>query len=186
MIVRPLTIHGRREFSTSDHEDWVIRRLIDVCGSSGRGRAVVEEAGMNLFLGFGVNRIEAGEFPSLSARIVHEYAHRDKDLANGIFLTVGADARVYLSTEWNCHPGEEWVIGDLKTQSVAEIYRSDKRRQLVERCNRERWGPRVSSPTARTSRLSRIGGAIMRGDLGQDEIEAIRTRSLESHQLILD
>jgi len=186
MIVRPLTIHGRSEYSCGDHRDWVIDRIIEVCGANGGGRRKLERAGMRVFLGFGLNRVESGEFTSYSDLIAHEYAQRDIDYANGLFLTVGSDARVFLSTEYNCDQGSDWVIGDLKTQNVSEIYQSARRKEILERCNAERWGPRVSQPTARTARLNRIARAVMDGQLSRDDIAKIRSLSLTSHRLILD
>jgi hypothetical protein len=185
MVVRPLTIHGRKNgYSLHDHEEAVIQQIIAVCGQQGEGRRLLAEAGMAVYLGFGLAAIEVGEVPSYSALLAQEYAQRDISWATGLFLTVGPDSSVYLSTEYNCNPA--WSFGNLKMQSVAEIYQSTRRRELLERMNALHWGAAISQPTARTARLDKIARAIMKGELSEAEIEAIRLASLQSHSLLLD
>lgn len=185
MVVRPLTIHGRKNgYSLNDHDEAVIREIINVCGNQGDGCRRLAEAGMTLYLGFGLSAVESGLTPSYSALLEQEYAQRDISWANGLFLTVGPDSSVYLSTETNCDP--KWALGNLKAQSVAEIYESKRRREILEYMNSLRWGVTVSQPTSRTARLDRIAKAIMDGSLCDSEIEAIRLASLNSHSLILD
>jgi len=89
-----------------------------------------------------------------------------------------------LSTEYNCNP--DWALGNLKTQSVAKVYKSQRRREVLERMNSLHWGATVSQPTSRTARLDRIARAIINGELSDSEIEAIQQVSLESHPLLLD
>ena len=185
MIVRPLTIHGRKKgYSLHDHDEAVIREIITVCGSQGDGRRQLVEAGVTLYLGFGLSAIESGAVPSYSALLEQEYAQRDISWANGLFLTVGPDSSVYLSTEYNCSPG--WELGNLKTQSVTEVYQSERRREVLKRMNSAHWSAAVSQPTARTARLDRIARAVINGQLSDAEIESIRLASLNSHSLILD
>lgn len=185
VVVRPLTIHGRQNgYSLYDHDKAVIREIIAVCGTRGEGRRRLAEAGTMLYLGFGLSAIESGAVPSYSALLEQEYAQRDISWANGLFLTVGPDSSVYLSTEYNCNPN--WALGNLKTQSVVEVYRSKRRREVLEYMNSLRWGPTVSQPTSRTARLDRIARAVMTGKLSDSEIEAIRLASLNSHSLMLD
>jgi hypothetical protein len=123
-------------------------------------------------------------YSTYSDLIQNEYAQREISWANGIFLTVGPDSSVYLSTEHNCD--KNWALGNLKIQSVAEIYKSKRRRDILEYMNNHRWGPEVSQPTSRTARLDRIANAIMSGQLTDVDIEQIRKRSLNCHSLILD
>jgi len=185
MVVRPLTIHGRRDgYSLHDHDEAVIREIINVCGNHGEGRRRLAEAGMILYLGFGLSAVESGAVSSYSALLEQEYAQRDISWANGLFITVGPDSSVFLSTETSCNPN--WALGNLKTQSVAEIYKSKRRREVLEYMNSLRWGPTVSQPTSRTARLDRIARAIMKGELSDSELEVIRLASLNSHSLILD
>jgi len=185
MVVRPLTIHGRKKgYSLHDHDEAVIREIINVCGNHGHGRRQLAEAGVTLYLGFGLSAVESGAVSSYSALLEQEYAQRDISWANGLFLTVGPDSSVYLSTEYNCSPG--WEFGNLKTQSVAEVYKSKRRREVLERMNSMHWSAAVSQPTARTARLDRIARAIMNGELSDAGIESIRLASLNSHSLILD
>jgi hypothetical protein len=185
MVVRPLTIHGRKNgYSLHDHDESVIRQIIAVCGQQGDGRRLLADAGMAVYLGFGLAAIEAGDAPSYSALLEREYEQRDISWANGLFLTVGPDSSVYLSTEYNCN--RDWALGNLKTQSVAEVYQSSRRREMLEHMNSLHWGAAVAQPTARTARLDKIARAIMNGELSDAEIESIRIASLNSHSLILD
>lgn len=185
MVVRPLTIHGRKSgYSFQDHDDAVIRDIIAYCGNRGAGRRRLAEAGVTLYLGFGLAAVESGAMPSYSALLEQEYAQRDISWANGLFLTVGPDSSVFLSTETGCNPA--WALGNLKTQSVAEVYKGKRRREVLDDMNSQRWGPAVSQPTSRTARLDRIARAIMNGHLSDSAIEAIRLASLKSHSLMLD
>jgi hypothetical protein len=185
VAARPLTIHGRKQYSSHDHEDWVIRHMLAVCGQGGSGRIRLQRAGIPLFLGFGLDRVASGEMPSYDALIEAEYAQRDISLANGVFLTVGPDATVYVSTEHNCGSAE-FAIGNLERQSVQDIYSSVRRQRLLERMNAQCWGPGVAQPTPRTARLDRIARALQRGELSDRDLEVIRLASLSSHSLLLD
>lgn len=184
MIVRPLTIHGRASYAVDDHTAHVPTEILRLCGREGAGRRVLEASGFRLFLGFGLDRLESGEFPSLASITEQEYAQRDVSWSNGVFLTVGPGGVVYPSTAKNCDP--QWALGDLRTQSVVEIYHSDPRHAFIENANRLRWGPTVEQPTARSNRLDRIARAIIRGELNEATIEEIRRQSLASHRLLLD
>lgn len=184
MVVRPLTIHGRRQYSTQDHRDSVIKNILAIGGQQGPGRRIVENAGLKFRLGFGLELVDSGEAKSFSEVVAHEYSQRDCSWANGVFLTVGPDGQAYLSTEHNCDP--DWAIGDLKTQSVSEIYSGKQRRKVVERVKRYRWGPEVCQATSRTARLDRIAKAIMSGELSDNEITRIREHSLNEPALLLD
>lgn len=185
IVVRALTIHGRKRYSHHDHEDWVIRRILEVCGQGGSGRARLKRADVPLFLGFGLDRVETGDVQSYDELIEAEYAQRGVAMANGVFLTVAPDATVFISTEHNCGT-PEFAIGNLETQSVREIYGSVRRQRLLDRMNEQCWGPGVSQPTPRTARLDRIARAIHRGELDDSDLEAIRRASLSSHSLLLD
>jgi hypothetical protein len=185
MIVRALTLHGRKRYSSHDHKDWVIRRILQVCGQDGTGRARLARADVPLFLGFGLDRVEKQEVPSYDALIDEEYAQRDISLANGVFLTVGPDATVFVSTEHNCGT-QEFAIGNLTKQTIQEIYGGVQRKRLLNRMNEQCWGPEVSQPTSRTARLDRIARALQSGQLTDDDVEAIRVASLGSHSLLLD
>jgi uncharacterized Fe-S cluster-containing radical SAM superfamily protein len=186
MVVRPLTIHGRTAYSLHDHDEQVVQQIISVCGQNGDGRKLVESANFRLFQGFGLDRVESGTVQSYSEVVEAEYRQRDVCWSNGVFLTVGPGGIVYLSTSHNCDRDPKWALGDLRTQSVAEVYQGKRRREIVEYANNLRWGPQVEQPTARTNRLDRIARAMMTGELNDGEIEAIRMASLQSHNLLLD
>src|ERR1041384_8368789 len=155
MVVRPLTIHGRpRGYSTHDHSEAMIRSVIATCGVAGTGTETLTEAGVALYLGFGLTEIAAGTVLNYSELLEREYASRDVSWSNGLFLTVGPDGSVYPTTEHNCDGS--WVMGSLLNQSVREIYRSDRSRAVLARLNSHQWGPSVAQPTSRTARLDRI------------------------------
>ncbi|MFO1500944.1 MAG: radical SAM protein [Verrucomicrobiota bacterium] len=184
MVVRPLTIHGHRRYSTADHPDSVINQIIAVAGPQGCAAPTVNASGLRLFLGFGLDRIVSGEFSTYSELLAREYASRTTSLANGVFLTVGPDATVYPCTEKNCQPA--WALGNLKRQSVAEIYGGERRREILAQFDATHWGPEMSQPTPRTSRLDRIAQAIHQGVLTDSMIGQIRELSMHSHDLLLD
>jgi hypothetical protein len=184
-IVRPMTYHGRPRYSVRDHPDGVIQQLIDVCGTAGQGRRALADAGVELFMGFGLPLVEAGVVPTYAAVLESTYAERDVSLATGLFLIVGPSGAVYLSTERNCSD-DTWSFGNLKDQSVEDIYRSERRRQLLDYANAQRWGPDVAQPTSRTARLDRIAKAVWQRVLSADDLEEIRQLSLASHALLLD
>lgn len=186
MIVRPMTVYGRPSgFSTDDHDEQrVIRRIITQCGKGSIGEKVLRDVGIQLFLGFGLSSVESGEYSSYAQVIETEYARRDVSLANGIFLTVGQDGGVYPSTEYNCNP--DFVLGDLKRQSVRDVYNGDKRKALLQRFNAMRWGPLVSHATARTSRLDRIARALHSGEVTESMLGAIRQHAVEHPGILLD
>lgn len=186
MVVRPLTLHGRKEYSSHDHEESIIQQIIDICGRKGDGRRMIENAGISCSLGFGLEKIEAGEFPSYSAMIEAEYRQRrqqERSWSHGLFLTVGPDGSVVPCTEMNCNPN--WKIGDLKTQSVDEIWRSEQRRKVIDDLDDLKWGPKVAQPFSRLARLDRIAEAIRAGEISDSEIEQIRQASFGIHSLML-
>jgi hypothetical protein len=183
-IVRPMTFHGRPQYSSHDHPESVVRRVVDICGEGGPGRQVLREAGLDLFMGFGLPLVETGVVPSYSALIEHAYAQRDVSLASGLFLVIGPSGNVHLSTEHNCD--DKWSFGNLVTGSVAEIYRGEARRRLLSLVNAHRWGPDVAQPTSRTARLDRVAVAVRDGILTDEDIASIQRISLGSHALILD
>jgi len=86
--------------------------------------------------------------------------------------------------ELNCN--QRWSLGNLKNDSVQDIYLSQKRRDFLNMANRIHWGPEVFHPFTRAARLDRIARAIMREELSQTDIDAIRRESFRSHQLLLD
>src|SRR5262249_30386347 len=155
--------HGRPRYSAHDHPDWVIRRVIEVCGAGGPGERALRSAGAELFLGFGLDAVAGGRVSTYSAVIEETYAKRDISLATGLFLIVGPSGWVHASTEHNCDPA--WSFGDLRVQSVEEIYRSSQRREFLEYLNANRWGPTVAQATSRTARLDRIAAAVHDGVL---------------------
>lgn len=184
MVVRPLTIHGHQRYSTTDHPDTVITQMIAVAGPKGTAIPVASASGLRLFLGFGLEHVASGEFASYSELLTSEYTNRTTSLANGVFLTVGPDASVYPCTERNCDPA--WALGNLKEQSVTDIYQSAERREVLARFDAAHWGPELSQPTSRTARLERIAHAIHNGALTDSAIEQIRQLSFASHRLLLD
>lgn len=184
MVVRPLTVHGHQRYSTADHPNAVIDQIIAVAGPEGSATPTVKASGLRLFLGFGLDRVASGEFSSYSELLASEYAHRTTSLANGVFLTVGPDATVYPCTERNCQPA--WALGNLKEQSVSEIYQGERRHEILTRFDATNWGPKISQPTSRTSRLDRIAQAIHQGVLTDSMIGQIRQLSTRSHRLLLD
>lgn len=185
MVVRPSTIYGRSEYSTHDHdEERVIQAIINAYGRRGSGRDLIERAGYRLFMGFGLDRIERKEAATYRALVEEEYAQRDVAWSSGCFLTIGPGGTVHLSTSHNCDP--RWALGDLKKQSVAEIYRSEQRRAIIDNANSLRWGPSVEQPTARTNRLDRIARAIQNGSLRDEDIAHIASHALHDHRLLLD
>jgi MoaA/NifB/PqqE/SkfB family radical SAM enzyme len=184
MIVRPIVIHRPTGFSDHDHEPKVIQHILQVCGKGGEGRVVLEEAGVPLFLGFGLDLVEAGIVPSYAELIRTEYRQRDVCWAQGLFLTVGPDGSVYPCMEMNCIP--RWVLGNLKTQSVEEVYRSQRRVDFLEMASRSRWGPQLFHPHSRTARLDQIAKAIRQHALTDEDITAIRKQCKSSHALLLN
>jgi MoaA/NifB/PqqE/SkfB family radical SAM enzyme len=184
MIVRPIVIERPTGYAAEDHPPDIINKIISICGREGAGRLVLQAAGIPLFTGFGLNSVESGEVASYSDLIRQEYERRDVSWANGVFLTVGPDASVYPCMELNCN--RRWIVGNLKRQSVQEVYRSRNRMEFVAMANGMRWGPRLFNPFTRAARLDRIARAIMRGELKDPDIDIIRQRSLRSHRLLLD
>jgi len=184
LIVRPLTMHGRTKYSVSEHSDDTITRIISVAGPSGSGLSRTREGGLRLFLGFGLNRVAAGEFRTYGELLSAEYANRSTSLASGAFLTVGPDATVYPCTERNCDPA--WAMGNLKEQSVRQIYTGSRRRKILAKYEALSWGPEISQPTPRTARLDHIAQAIFSNTLTEEMIAHIRALSLYSHRLLLD
>jgi MoaA/NifB/PqqE/SkfB family radical SAM enzyme len=184
MVIRPLTKHGRREYSTHDHDDAVIDQIISAAGPKSAGQSQAQAAGLRLFLGFGLDRVASGEFANYGALLTAEYARRTTSFANGVFLTVGPDGTVYPCTERNCD--RAWALGNLKEQSVAEIYHGARRREVLAQFDAVNWGPEMSQPTPRTARLDRIAHAIQTGELSDADIARIREVSLHSHRLLLD
>ena len=139
---------------------------------------------MPLFLGFGLDEVEAGVVSSYAELVRSEYEQRDVCWAHGLFLTVGPDGSVYPCMEVNCNPN--WVLGNLKTQSVEEVYCSKGRMDFLEMADRCRWGPRLFHPHSRTARLDRIAKAIRQHDLTDEDIAAIRKQCESSHSLLLN
>lgn len=184
MVVRPLTIHGRQRYSTKDHPDTVIDQIIATAGPKGNCAPAACASDLRLLLGFGLERVANGKFSSYSDLLASEYADRGTSLANGVFLTVGPDATVYPCTERNCDAA--WALGNLKEQSVKEIYQGARRRGVIAKYDAVHWGPELSQPTSRTRRLDRIARAINKGELTEPAIQQIRQLSLQSHRLLLD
>ena len=184
MVVRPLTIHGRKEYSGQDHGDSVISKIIASCGMNGVGRHYLVAQGVRLFLGFGLDRVEAGEAESYSNLVRLEYARRHVSLANGLFLTVGPDGSVYPSTEYNCKHGYD--LGNLRRESVDSIWKGFRRREILGFFNLHHWGPSVAQPTARTNRLDEVADAVQDGRLTTEDIAAIKEASRTSPPLLLD
>jgi MoaA/NifB/PqqE/SkfB family radical SAM enzyme len=184
MVVRPLTVHRGPEFSDHDHDEAVLREILVVCGARGDGRAVVESAGLHLFLGFGLDLLEAGSFATYSDIVRSEYEQRDQCWAHGLFLTAGPDATVYPCTEMNCNPN--YALGNLREQSVEEIFRSDVRAKFLAEADACRWGPRMFQPFSRTTRLDAIARAIQCDELTDGDIEAIRVASLNEPAMLLN
>jgi hypothetical protein len=183
-IVRPLTYHGRPQYSFHDHSQSVIDQIIEVCGHHGPGRRVLSDAGVDAFLGFGLDAVAARTVPSYSDLIKATYAARDLSLAAGLFLIIGPNGAVHISTEHNCDAN--WSFGDLRVETVDKIYRGERRRQLLEYVNANRWGPNVAQATSRTARLDRIATAVRAGVLSDEDIADIGLVARGSHRLILD
>ena len=64
-------------------------------------------------------------------------------------------------------------MGNLLEESVDQIFRGRRRAELISYMNSRAWDASVAQPTSRTARLDRIARAIMHGELGDAEIEAI-------------
>jgi hypothetical protein len=182
--VRPLTIHGRKQYSTNDHQDTVITKIFAACGARGVGRRQLVSQGIKVFLGFGLEAVESGAAESYSQLVQLEYARRRVSLANGLFLTVSPDGSVYPSTEYNCKDG--WAVGNLMAESVSSIWGSPRRREVLDYFNRHNWGPSVAQPTARTNRLDKIADAVWNGTLTAEDIATVRQASHASPPLLLD
>ncbi|HEY0552521.1 MAG TPA: SPASM domain-containing protein [Verrucomicrobiae bacterium] len=163
MVVRPLVIHRPDGFSDHDHEPEVIEQILQVCGKNGPGRRALQEAGIQIFLGFGLDRVEAKAVSSYSELIRNEYEQRDVCWTHGLFLTVGPDASVYPCMELNCD--RRWILGNLNTQSVEEIYRGDQHPGFLKMAKHSHWGRKLFHPHSRTARLDRIAKAIRNGEL---------------------
>lgn len=190
MIVRPLVIHGRAGgYGSSDHGDEVIHNMIDVTRPGGRGHGALAEAGVRLFLGFGLAAVASGAVRNYRAVIDDEYAWRVRNpvnLATGIFLTVGPSGTVYSSTEHNCD--DRWAIGSLLEHSVADIYASERRAEVLGMLNRAAWQASVAQPFSRTNRLARIGTAIAQGTIDETNLMLLREQDSARgrHGVLLD
>lgn len=182
-LVRPLTVHSGSEYSLDDHGEALIRQILAVVGQKGSHARKITDAGLRLCLGFGLDQLDRGEvgnYPEIRRR---EYAGRDKCLSNGYFLTVGPDATVYLCCDRNCD--RNWAIGNLKHESVEQIWNGAKRVALLEHVNCQRCGPLVCEATCRVPRLNRIFEAIRRGELTPADIEAIAQVAQHERRLLL-
>jgi hypothetical protein len=83
----------------------------------------------------------------------------------------------------NCD--EEWVTGDLKTQSVREIYGGEARQLLLERVHACDRGPQVCEATCRIPRLDHIAHQIRAGTLTDTDVaECRRTAEVEPKLLL--
>jgi MoaA/NifB/PqqE/SkfB family radical SAM enzyme len=186
MVLRPMTVHGRvAGYSSHDHDEVaVIRRVIECCGPGSPGALALGAVGVRVFLGFGLDAVASGKAQSYSGLIEREYAQRGAAPAAGLFLTVGQDGSIYPSTEHNCD--SDWVIGNLRKESVQEVYRGERRKRVLELLNGRNWGPSVSQPTARTNRLDRIARAVQAAQLDDDMIAAIASVARAAHKLLLD
>lgn len=184
MVVRPTVDHRREVYSCHDHEAAVIQHILYVCAHGGRGWSELDAAGVPLFLGFGLDQVEFGRVPNYDEVIRREYEQRESCLAHGLFFVVGPDATLYPCTEMGCDPA--WALGNLKEQSVDEIYRSARRMDFLRRADSCHWGPEMFQPHSRTARLDRIARVIRDGELTDADIEVIRQESLKSHTLLLN
>ncbi len=182
-LVRPLTVHSGSEYSLDDHGDLLIRRILDVVGQDGNYTTRIAEAGLKLCLGFGLDQLDRGEVPDYAEIRRREYAGRRKCLANGCFLTVGPDATAYLCCDRNCD--RHWAIGNLREQSVAEIWSGEKRTALLQHVNSQRCGPLVCEATCRVPRLNRIFEAIRQGELSAAEFASIQRAAANDRRLLL-
>ncbi len=182
-VVRPLTRHCRKNYSTKDHEDSVIKKILTHCGTNGQCRKIIENAGMKTALGFGLDLIEQWVYSTYEDIIRAEYKRRDLCWSNGLFLTAGPDAGVYSCCDRNCYPA--WSVGNLKNQSVEEIYRSEKRKKLLDRIHKHSCNHTVCEATCRTGRLNGIARALMSGELTDKHIEFIRNISLKNPGCLL-
>jgi MoaA/NifB/PqqE/SkfB family radical SAM enzyme len=184
MVVRPTINDGLNGYMFDQHPAEVIEQMVATCRTGGPGWSRLASAGVPLYLGFALDQIEQGTTSIYPEVLRNEYAQRDVSWAHGLFLTVGPDASVYPCMELNCN--KNWVLGNLKDQSVQEIYHSIARRKFLEMANRMRWGPGLFHPFFRSVRLDRIAKAIISGHLSQREINVIRAESLRSHTLLLN
>lgn len=182
LVARPMTDHSRSYEVDAEQED-VVGRILEVGRKDGDAERVLNSAGVKLALGFGLDRIAAGEISSYRELVDREYATRDLMWANGLFLTVGPDGGAYLNTEKNCQ--SEWKVGDLRTESVAEIYHGSRRAKVLERVHAARLGRNMIEPNSRASRLDRIGRAIYRREISDETIERFRREAHLSPPLLL-
>jgi len=174
-LVRPLTRHQRESYSTHDHPEEVIQHILSTVGEAGPGRQVLVEAGMHVKLGFGLQLVGSPGFPTYDRVLEAEYGRRDRCWANGFFLTVGPDARAYFCCDRNCTPG--WAVGDLREQTVAEIYRSELRNALFERVHAAGCGPAQCEATCRTCRLNQIARDLRSGEMSEAELHDVAVQA---------
>lgn len=183
IVVRPLTRFGGSAFSVEDHAPEVIRGILTAFGAGTETRDVLENSGVSVALGFGLDRVDEGAAASYAEVVREEYVRRDRCWANGLFLTVGPDGTVYLCCDRNCDPDS--AIGSLRESSIEEIYRGEARRRWLDRVERAHCGPEVCEATCRTSRLNEIARALRRGDLTEEQIAAIARAAVNEPRLLL-
>lgn len=196
-VARPLTKHGRQGgYTFKQHDEWVVNKIRAEFRSGdpsrdlapGPSRELLENAGMKVYLGFGVDRLDAPEAEALDLKsyedlVRAEYASRDRCWANGLFLSVGPAGTVHLCTDRNCF--HDWRVGDLTLQSVDQVYHSESRRRLLDGVHNCSCGPTVCEPTCRTVRLNAIARAIRSGELTLDDIQEIRRRAAGERPMLL-
>ena len=144
----------------------------------------MEAAHIHQFFGFGLDLLESGRFATYSDVVRAEYQARDRCWAHGLFLTVGPDGTVYPCTEMNCNP--KFALGNLRAQSVEEIFQSDIRAKFLAEAEACGWGPKMFQPFSRTARLDAIARAIQHQELTETDIECIRLASLNEPALLLN
>jgi hypothetical protein len=184
MVVRPIVVDRPDGYSAYDHRDEVIQQILRTCGHGGDGWNLLNEAQVPLFLGFGLDLVDSGAMPGYPEVIRAEYDQRDVCWANGLFLTVGPDASVYPCMELNCD--QRWILGNLKSETVEEVYQGEPRIRFLEMAEQMRWGPKLFHPFSRTTRLDRIAKAVINGELTDELIALIRKKSHESPPLLLN
>jgi len=162
-VVRPLTHHGRETYNCDDHASETIRELLSVVGKNGSARSLLKKAGLSIKLGFVLGLIDRGDYLTYGAALAAEYATRDRCWTNGLFLTVGPDAKVYFCCDRNLDPA--WAVGDLQRDTVREIFHGDARKTLFEQVHAVGCGPAQCEATCRTCRLNHLARSIMSGCL---------------------
>ncbi len=182
-LVRPLTHHGRETYALKDHEAELCTQILGRLGRNGDMRGTLQNAGVSVALGYGLADIDRGDVSNHEEWVGTQYAGCGRCWANGLFLTVGPDATAYLCVDRNCDP--DYAIGNLRDQSVEQVYDSPARRRLLDRVHAGVCGPTVCPPTCRARRLNAIADRAHRGGVSQRDLAHVRNLASDTPPLLL-